>query len=164
LTNRIIFPIIEQKANTLRKGIETMTIETTPAQTDTTEPARIFLSDEPARLAAYINHRKSMAKDAEKDGVQPYNFADFVTEMHMTDFNDIYQIRATLESQAQLLGTAFQYLMLDGDWKELRHILRAQKIMCDTISLLNTYPPLTPLTIPNAVYEKNMSKQNAPMD
>lgn len=58
----------------------------------------------------------------------------------MTDFEDAYQVRALLESQGHLLGTAFQYLMMDGDWKNLQHILRTQKVMRDTMELMNHLP------------------------
>lgn len=139
--------------------------DTTPETT----PHPIFLSDEPAKLASYIHHRKSTAMATTADGdtnpAPPYNFADFVSEMNMTDFNDPWQIRATLESQAHLLGTAFNYLMLDGDWKNLQHFLRAQKVMRDTMELMNHYPPLTywpPTNQP--VSEPTTEDKNASMD
>lgn len=137
--------------------------------TEDIAPHPIFLSDEPARIASYINHRKSTATAINADGdtntSPPYNFADFVSEMNMTDFADPWQIRATLESQAHLLGTAFQYLMLDGDWKALQQILRTQKVMRDTMELMNNYPPLTywpPTNHP--VTDKTEDTPDAPMD
>lgn len=144
-----------------------MTDETLPSTTtlpipDTSLPM-MFLSDDPAKIAAFLNSRKKPADiPAEGDATpQPraYDFADFVAAITMTDFDDVYQIRATLESQAHLLGTAFNYLMMEGDWKNLKNIIRTQKMMRDTIELMNHYPPLTHLKIPNAVFEKNMEKK-----
>lgn len=114
--------------------------ETPPHQT---QNAPIFLSDEPAKIAAYLKQRKTLAETT-PDGTSPppYNFEDFVSEMTMTDFTDDFQIRAILESQVQLLGTTFNYLMMKGDWKNLEHILRTQKVMRDTMELMNHYPPL----------------------
>jgi len=97
----------------------------------------IFLSDDPARLADFITHRKN-ADNQDKH----YKFSEFLSDMSMTDFEDAYQIRATLESQAQLLGTAFNYLMIEGDWKNLSSMLRTQKIMRDTLELMTHYPSL----------------------
>ncbi|OFW93990.1 MAG: hypothetical protein A3J37_07770 [Alphaproteobacteria bacterium RIFCSPHIGHO2_12_FULL_45_9] len=150
-----------------------MTEETLPPTTELPIPETslplMFLSDDPAKIAAFLNNRKKPADiNAEGDAKsQPraYDFADFVAAMTMTDFDDVYQIRATLESQAHLLGTAFNYLMLEGDWKNLKNIIRTQKMMRDTIELMNHYPPLTHLKIPNAVFEKNMEKKkDAAMD
>lgn len=130
----------------------------------------LFLSDEPARIAAFLKARcHAYAATSPEDPsatstTPPYNFVDFVSEMTMTDFTDDYQIRATLESQAQLLGTAFNYLMMEGDWKNLKSILRTQKVMRDTIELMNHYPPLTHLAIPSHVYDKHMEKRDASVD
>lgn len=145
-----------------------MTDDTLPSASP--EPTDlIFLSDHPEKIAAHLNHRKKLL-ESKTDGAKapPYNFADFVAEMNMTDFNDDYQIRATLESQAHILGTAFQYLMMEGDWKNLAFTLRAQKTMRDTIALMNQYPPLTNLYAENQRREQqaqmNTETNNASMD
>lgn len=144
-----------------------MTDETLPTTTKLPIPETslpmMFLSDDPAKIAAFLNSRKKpddiTAEGDDTPQPRAYDFADFVAAMTMTDFDDVYQIRATLESQAHLLGTAFNYLMLEGDWKNLKNIIRTQKMMRDTIELMNHYPPLTHLKIPNAVFEKNMEKK-----
>jgi hypothetical protein len=60
--------------------------------------------------------------------------------MEMTNFDDVFEIRSIFESQAHTLGAVFQYLMIEGDWKDLRFALRAQKMMMDTIDTMNGYP------------------------
>lgn len=107
---------------------------------DTETPTTpITIWDEPAKIADFIKRRKTTAPEGQE---QSYNFADFVGEVGTTDFNDPYQIRATLESQAHILGTAFQYLMMQGDWKTLHFTLKTQKVMRDTIEMMDMYPPL----------------------
>ena len=141
--------------------LPTLQTDSTPADPN----GLLFLSDAPAKIATYLNSRKAPApSEPDAPAAIPYSFADFVSEMTMTDFTDDYQIRATLESQEHLLGTAFNYLMIEGDWKNLKHILRTQKVMRDTINLMNTYPPLTGYGIPNHIFDRNTAKTDAPMD
>lgn len=108
----------------------------TPPKADETP---LYLSNEPSLIADFINRHKN----ATDENAPPYSFADFVTKMKMTDFEDDYQMRAILESQAHLLGTVFQYLMIEGDWKNLSSAIRVQKIMRDTIKAMNHYPRLS---------------------
>jgi len=123
--------------------------------------APITIWDEPAKIAAYIKGRKQTPQTENSINTPtPYNFADFVGEVGTTDFDDVYQIRATLESQAHILGTAFQYLMMEGDWKNLEFILKTQKTMRDTIALLNDYPPLKYYAADRETY----AKLNTPPD
>ena len=103
---------------------------------------QLFVSDEPAKIAAYIKSRRQPA-DPDTASKTPYNFADFVGDMQMTNFEDDYEMRAMLESQAHLLASAFQYLMIEGDWKNLAFTLRTQKVMRDTMELMNHYPMLS---------------------
>ncbi len=90
-------------------------------------------------IADYIQRHKAVDENA-----PAYSFCDFVKEMRTTDFEDDFQMRAILESQAHLLGTAFQYLMLEGNWKYLSSALRTQRIMRDTIEAMNKFPRLYP--------------------
>ena len=111
--------------------------------TETTEESSpLSLYDEPAKLVTYIKSRRKPADSNSPDKPQ-YNFSDFVSDMQMTNFEDSFEMRAMLESQAHLLGTAFQYLMMEGDFKNLTPILRMQKTMRDTMELMNHYPMLS---------------------
>lgn len=99
---------------------------------ETTQTPPLSLADTPAKIATYL---KSAATED-----TPNKFADFISKMDMTDFSDVYQIRAIFESQAQMLGATFQYLMAEGDWRNLPLALRAQKMMLTTIDTMNGYP------------------------
>ena len=112
--------------------------DTPPPTTTPPTEEMIFLSDDSSKVADYIQRHKNSDENA-----PPYTFADFVKKMKATDFEDDYQMRAILESQAHLLGTAFQYLMIEGDWKNLSSALRTQRIMRDTIEAMNKYPHLS---------------------
>ncbi len=114
---------------------------TTPPNSPKTDETPLYLANEPSLIADFINRHKNTTDE----NAPPYSFADFVRAMNMTDFEDSYQMRAVLESQAHLLGTAFQYLMLEGDWKNLASAIRVQKIMHDTIKAMNHYPRLSDL-------------------
>jgi|GEM_PF-5271949 len=117
-----------------------------PTTTAKAEPRRpsLSLADDPAKIAAFLNsHRKGNSSDTPDSPKPPYQFADFVADMEMTNFEDWVAMRSMLESQAHLLGTAFQYLMMEGDWKNLGFILRTQKVMRDTMSVMNEYPNLS---------------------
>jgi hypothetical protein len=115
-----------------------MTDTPPPTSPVSKEPIPLFLSDEPSMIADYIQRHKAVDENA-----PAYSFCDFVKEMRTTDFEDDFQMRAILESQAHLLGTAFQYLMLEGNWKYLSSALRTQRIMRDTIEAMNKFPRLS---------------------
>ena len=115
-----------------------MTDTPPPNSPESKESNPLFLSDHPYMIADYIQRHKNVDENA-----PPYSFCDFVKEMKTTDFEDDFQMRAILESQAHLLGTAFQYLMLEGNWKYLSSALRAQRIMRDTIEAMNKFPRLS---------------------
>lgn len=121
-----------------------------PSSGETHHPSpALHLSHDPAQVAAYLKRRRaemggSPTENSNNTPDSPeYSFIDFAEEMGMTDFEDVFQIRGMLESQIQMLGTAFQYLLMDGDWKHLPAALRAQKIMRETIDLMNGYPSLS---------------------
>lgn len=115
-----------------------MNTETENQPKDTPEEQQtppLYLADEPARIAEYLKSKST--EDS------PAKFADFITDITMTDFDDVYQIRAILESQAHMLAATFQYLVVEGDAKSLAFALRAQKMMRDTITEMNGYPSLS---------------------
>ena len=109
---------------------------TTQTETKTPQPLPLSLplslTDEPAQIAAYLK-----SQTTEND---TFKFADFITTMNMAEFDDVYQIRDILESQIQVLGATFHYLMLEGDCRNLPLALRAQKMMMETINTMNGYP------------------------
>lgn len=107
----------------------------TDTETDTLLSPPLNLTQDPARIAAYLKQQRT---DADDD--TPSTFADFISGMKMTDFENVFDIRAVLESQAHTLGAMFQYLMIEGDWRSLPMALRAQKMMMDTIDTMNGYP------------------------
>ena len=115
---------------------DTETTTDNPRALDNASP---YLAYEPSRLANHIRDRQKALKDAKKGY---YDFSHLVSEMNMTNFDDCFEMRAMLESQAHILGVAFQYLMIQGDWKNLAHILKTQKVMHDTMELMQKFPPL----------------------
>jgi hypothetical protein len=102
--------------------------ETTPE----TSAEQLTLYQHPAGLSAYMKHRKN--------NETPADFADFIRDLKMTDFDDMGELREVFESQAHMLGAIFQYLMMEGNWKSLPMALRAQKMMLDTIDTIHVYP------------------------
>lgn len=125
---------------------------TSPDSPDPTQPQLqprpLHLAAEPAQLAAYL--KNAATSDT------PATFADFITAMTMTDFSDVYEIRGILESQVQVLGAAFQYLMLEGEWRSLPMALRSQKMMIETIDTMNGYPSAAYYrSLQDAVRQKN---------
>ena len=116
---------------------------------ETQNSPALHLSRDPAQVAAYLKQRRAEmeATHTEHSDTTPdsseYSFIDFAQEMGMTNFEDVFQIRGMLESQVQMLGMVFQYLLMGGDWKHLPTALRAQKVMRETIDLMNGYPSLS---------------------
>jgi hypothetical protein len=112
-----------------------MTPEHPPETTEDTNPTAdpsLTLYQSPAGLSAYLKHRKN--------NETPADFADFIRDLKMTDFDDMGELREIFESQAHVLGAMFHYLMLEGDWRSLPMALRAQKMMIDTIDTIHQFP------------------------
>lgn len=130
---------------------------------DLPPPSQPHLGDEPSKLITYIKSRRKV-KDADGTDKPHYNFTDFVSDMQTTNFEDDYQMRAMLESQAHLLSSAFQFLMMEGDFKNLTSILRTQRNMRDTMELMNKFPLMSWHHAQQAKLQKDTQEDAPPLD
>lgn len=115
--------------------------ENTPPQPMPDRPSYALMNP-PDQVARYLEAQRAQHTDESSDP-RSISFAEFIANMERTNFEDVYDIRAILESQAQMLGAVFQYVLMDGDWRNLPFALRAQKMMLDTIDTMNGYPSLS---------------------